>query len=246
MSFTDEQLLNLVNNTILTKCEFAIEDFTGGGVQTTSTHNHKIIKHKIYLTFGYDSKRNSKSYHEDIDEEISFIWHKAILVKIKSLQALKNGSVISDLNELMNIDSKIVDRDNKIEIIDRDSDKECNEFVTKPVRKKIPLKSQIEEKLLNAPSVNVNAFNEWIDYKKYKSIAPITKTINFLSDYDKDTQQKIIDKSIMNNYAGLFEPKLNGNQKKDYSIEEIQSFGNEPLFDTQTQIYLDGKSKWNA
>jgi len=52
MNFTDEQLLNLVNNTVLTKSEFSLDSFTGGGVQTTKTNNHKIIKHKIYLTFG--------------------------------------------------------------------------------------------------------------------------------------------------------------------------------------------------
>jgi len=114
-SFTDDQLLNLVNNTITSKTNFKISDFTGGGVQITSTYNHKVIKHKIYLTFGYDEKRNSKSYSEDIDEEISIIWQNAILLKVKSIQVLNNGSTFSDLNKMMNCKT---DRDNKI--IDRD------------------------------------------------------------------------------------------------------------------------------
>ena len=56
-------------------------------------------------------------------------------------------------------------------------------------------------------SVNLESLAEWLEYKKYKSIAPITKTINFLSKYDLNTQQKIVDSSIMNGYKGLFEPK---------------------------------------
>jgi len=218
MSFTDEQLLNLVNNTILTKSEFLLEDFTGGGVQTTSTHNHKIIKHKIYLTFGYDDKRNPRSYHEDIDEEISFIWHKAILVKVKSLQALKNGSVISDLNILMSTKIEIEDRDNKIE----DRDKECNEFVTKTIRKKktptSSLQLQIEQKLSEYTNINLVAFNEWVTHKKYKSISPITKLLNMFSKYNMQSQQDMVDKSIMNNWVGLVEPKQNmSHQKSNYT-----------------------------
>lgn len=220
MSFSDEQLLNLVNNTILTKSDHNINDFTGGGVQTTSTHNHKIIKHKIYLTFGYDEKRNSISYSEDIDEEISFIWHKAILVKVKSLQTLKNGSVISDLNDLMT--NKIIDRDNKIEIEDRD--KECNELVTKPVRiKKISLNDQIAGKLSEYKNINIEAFTEWVEHKKYKSITPITKLLNMLTKYDYYVQQQMVDTSIMNNYAGIFEPKQNSKQSQ--SNIDLSQFG---------------------
>lgn len=124
-SFTDEQLLNLVNNTILTKSDFKIDDFTGGGVQITSTHNHKIVKYKIYLTFGYDNKRNSRSYSEDIEEDISFIWQEAIALKVKSMQMKNIGSSLSELNKLMNIDIKIED-------IDRD--KQCNDFVPTSLR----------------------------------------------------------------------------------------------------------------
>ena len=128
-SFTDEQLLNLINNTIIEKSDYLDSDFTGGGVQITSTYNHKIIKHKVYLTFGYDNKRNSLSISFEIEEAISFIWQQAILLKVKSIQTLSSSDSISELNRLMN---KKIDRDSKI--IDRD--KECKEFVTKDVRTK--------------------------------------------------------------------------------------------------------------
>jgi len=162
MSFTDEQLLNLVNNTILTKSDFALKDFTGGGVQITSTHNHKIIKHKIYLTFGYDEKRNSRSYSEEIEEDITTIWQSAILLKVKSMQVSKIGSSLSDLNKLMNTDIKIEDRD--IEILDRD--KECNDIVPtslrtpttpkKSVRFKVPTITEIYD-YIEKKDYNVNA-----------------------------------------------------------------------------------------
>jgi hypothetical protein len=211
-SFTDQQLLNLVNNTIRKKSEFKPEDFTGGGVQITSTHNHKIIKHKIYLTFGYDEKRNSISYSEDIEENVSMIWHEAIFLKVKSMQVMSTGSSLSDLNELMNIDSKIEIVDSKIE----DRDKECNDNVTTSLRKKPSLKIQIEEKLSEYSNINIEAFNEWMDYKKYKSITPVTKLLNMLTRHDYYTQQEMVDNSIMNNYAGLFEIKGKPQQKQVY------------------------------
>lgn len=144
MSFSDEQLLNLVNNTIKTKSDFKLEDFTGGGVQITSTHNHKIIKYKIYLTFGYDNKRNSRSYSEDISDDISFIWQKAIALKVKSMQALNVGSSLSDLNKLMNTDIKIEIEDIKIE----DRDKECNDIV--PTSLRTP---SVSQKRFKVPSI---------------------------------------------------------------------------------------------
>ena len=222
MSFTDEQLLNLVNNTILKKSEYDIKDFTGGGVQTTSTYSHKIIKHKIYLTFGYDEKRNSKSYSEDIDEDISFIWHKAILLKVKSMQVLKTGCSLSDLNELMNTDNKIEIVDNKIEDRDRARKQVLTTSLRTPKENKQSLKIQIDTKLSEYNNINLEAFTEWMDYKKYKAIGAITKVLNFLSNYDYATQQQIVDTSIMNNYKGLFEPKKKTQQTQSFKQQDIQ------------------------
>jgi len=225
MSFSDEQLLNLVNNTILTKSEFELKDFTGGGVQITSTHNHKIIKYKIYLTFGYDEKRNSRSYKEDIDEDISFIWQKAILLKVKSMQVLKTGSSLSDLNKLMNTDNKIEDSD--IEIID--SDKECNDIILTSLRtpkENKSLKVLTVEKLAEYGNINIGAFNEWVDHKKYKTISPITKLLNMFTKYTLQQQQEMVDKAIMNGWKGLVEPKTQAQPLQSFKQQDKQTTDN--------------------
>ena len=122
-SFTDEQLLNLVNNTILRKTEYQPNEFTGGSVQITSTHSNEVIKYKVVLFFGYSEARNSKSKQIDITEQQVMIWSEALLLKAKSMQVKNNGMDYSELNSLMNnIDIKIEDReieDNKIIDIDR-------------------------------------------------------------------------------------------------------------------------------
>lgn len=106
-SFTDEQLLNLVNNTIKTKTEFKIDDFTGGSVQVTSTNNHQLIKYRISLYFGYKGK-NPISRTLDINEELLSIWQLAMLLKVKFLQTSNNGMGYSELNALMNSSSIVV------------------------------------------------------------------------------------------------------------------------------------------
>lgn len=100
-SFTDEQLLNLVNNTIKTKTDFQVNDFTGGSVQITSTNNHQLIKYKVSLFFGYVN-RNAISKTFSIKEDFVGIWQQAILLKVKSLQITNNGMDYSEMNSLMN------------------------------------------------------------------------------------------------------------------------------------------------
>ena len=112
-SFTDEQLLNLVNNTIKNKTEFNIDDFTGGSVQITSTNNNQITKCRVSLFFGYKQK-NPISRTIDIEEGLSFIWLSAIQLKVKSIQSVSIGMNYSELNSLMNnlpnkVDSNKVD-----------------------------------------------------------------------------------------------------------------------------------------
>lgn len=111
-SFTDEQLLNLVNNTIANKTEFKVEDFTGGSVQVTSTNNHQLIKYRISLYFGYKGK-NPISRTLDISEELIAIWQQALHLKVKFMQVSTNGMNYSELNALMNppniVVSNIVD-----------------------------------------------------------------------------------------------------------------------------------------
>lgn len=68
-------------------------------------------------------------------------------------------------------------------------------------------------------NININAFNEWMTYKKYKNKGAITKTLNMLNKYNHQTQQDMVDKSIMNEYKGLFEPKQNQPQRSNVNID---------------------------
>ena len=89
-SFTDEQLLNLINNTIIEKTEFKVDKFTGASVQVTSTHNRTITKYRVSLYFGYKGKHPiTRTF--DIDSDLIFIWIKSILTKIKTLEVQDTG-----------------------------------------------------------------------------------------------------------------------------------------------------------
>ena len=85
--------------------------------------------------------------------------------------------------------------------------------------------------------INEHAAKEWFEHKKYKSIGSITKTINFLKEYDFATQQKIVDTSIMNNYQGLFEPKQTNQQQsfkqqdKEQRDREFEAMSKHNIFD---------------
>ncbi len=100
-SFTDEQLLNLVNNTIETKTEFTRNDFTGGAVIVTTTHNNTIKKFKVSLYFGYKGK-HSINRQIEISRESYYVWSKAILIKVFSLDMANVGMDLNELNSLMN------------------------------------------------------------------------------------------------------------------------------------------------
>jgi len=100
-TFTDEQLLNLVNNSILSKTEFAITDFTGGYVSITLNTNKKQDTCKVALLFGYKN-RNSQSVIFEIDANLIYIWIKAIRLKIESLKIDNTGMDFNQLNGLMN------------------------------------------------------------------------------------------------------------------------------------------------
>ena len=88
--------------------------------------------------------------------------------------------------------------------------------------RKTSIASDIEEKLSTYSNININSFYEWIETKNFKSIAPVTKVLNFLSNYDMQTQQQIVDASIMNGWKGLFEPKMNSNNTKSFKQQDAQ------------------------
>lgn len=59
--------------------------------------------------------------------------------------------------------------------------------------------------------VNAAAYSEWLEFRKAKGkpVSPMAanKQFKMLLDYDRPTQQQIIDTSITNDYQGLFPPK---------------------------------------
>ena len=167
MTFTDEQLLNLVNNTIKTKTEFEINDFTGGSIQLTSTNNHQLIKYKVSLFFGY-SNRNAISKTFSIKEDFVTIWQKAILLKVKSLQTTNNGMDYSEINALMNNLDEVEVVSNIVVSKGSTSNRTINrkiDFIPPSLEE---IKQYIEEKNIN---VDANQFfnffdvANWIDSK---------------------------------------------------------------------------------
>ena len=90
------------------------------------------------------------------------------------------------------------------------------EPVTKTSNQVIQVKSPKAQKVKFNPvttateQTNKTAWIEWIDYRASKgkkiSEAAAKKQIKFLSGYPAIVQQQIVDKSITNDYQGLFEP----------------------------------------
>ena len=233
MSFTDEQLLNLVNNSIIQKTEFKPSDFTGGSVQVTSINNNRITNYKVSLFFGYKSKKPI-TRTIDISKDSYYIWSKALLTKVLIIENSNIGMDFSELNELMNDSNKVVS--NKVVSI-VESPLQVEVPVEVPVVKK-SLSVQIDIKLSEYNNINVDAFEEWKNNKKYKTIGPITKVLNFLNDYSFAEQQQIVDTSIMNGWKGLFEPSKKRN-RTDNNIGVAKSWLDENDFmeeDNNSQI----------
>ncbi len=132
-----------------------------------------------------------KTYYK-IDWEI----YETCLVKFTSTDKLNSQAQISEIHET-----------NKNNNFNTETTTETTTEINKNKNKK-SLQSQTLEKVSeHIDNINAAALDEWLDYKHYKNIAPITKTINFLVKFDMNTQQQIIDNSIMNGYKGLFPPK---------------------------------------
>ncbi|MGB3751935.1 MAG: hypothetical protein WA945_10235 [Arcobacteraceae bacterium] len=176
--FTDEQLLNLVNNTIIEKTKNKIEDFTGGSVQLTSTNKHQLQKYKVSLFFGYTKSKNSINSTLEIEENLVNIWIDAIMLKIKSLQVRNNGSEFKELNRLMNTksdSSKVVSNkvdSNKVVVVSssRGSTIGSDEVVlpeNKTTTTTVP--TEFEDYFNSKNFTNVSFKDEFLKFKHYNS-----------------------------------------------------------------------------
>ena len=101
INFTDEQLLNLINNAIMSKTEFESDDFTGGSVGITSTNNHTQTNMRVSFFFGYQNKKPI-TRNITINNDTYYIWTKALLLKVMSLKNDNLGVGYGELNALMN------------------------------------------------------------------------------------------------------------------------------------------------
>ena len=89
-------------------------------------------------------------------------------------------------------------------------------------------------------NLNAEAFKEWCQYKgsKFKAVSK-TKAINQLVKHSKHIQREMIDSSIANGWAGLFEPKqqtsFKGKAPQVGSLEweRQQMMGNQGVVDAE-------------
>jgi hypothetical protein len=92
------------------------------------------------------------------------------------------------------------------------------------VGNEVPIKHPVVNTQLNT---QVKGWDEWVSYrieiKKQMTPATVKKQIKFLEKFTPDQQQTIIDQSIQNGWAGLFEPKGQGNgQPKQSAIKTVK------------------------
>lgn len=142
-------------------------------------------------------------------EEISFRIHidiKTVDKAIGELLECKFFTIVEDCTELY----KTVPREEK-----RREEKETEKS---DIEK---LKDKVVFKLSEYDNINKDAFKEWWKYKKFKNISPITKVLNMLNNFSYEDQQKMVDNSIMNSYAGLFELK-NSTRQQPYNTPKSQ------------------------
>ena len=246
-SFTDEQLLNLVNNTIKTKTEFDVSDFTGGSIQITSTNNHQLMKYKVSLFFGYKQK-NPISRTIDISDGLVSIWLDALCLKTKSLQVLNNGMNYSELNALMNnssnkVVSNIVDSNEVVSISSGITTTLTTSLTTSSNTDKIPYKDIIDYLNLKA---NTN----------YRHTTETTKKLikaRISEGFTLEDFKTVIDKKVLlwgkdlKMSAYLRPETLFGNKFESYLNEIISNakiLVSKGIFTEKTAKNLDAMEEW--
>lgn len=210
-SFTDEQLLNLVNNTIKNKTEFDVSEFTGGSVQITSTNNHQLMKYKVSLFFGYKQK-NPISRTIDINEGLVSIWSDAIHLKCKSMQVSNNGMDYSELNALMNnlhnevVSNKVVSISSGITT---SSNGGSNTLLINTLNNNTIYASLSEKEK--------ELFNEYLDLRKKKKLSNQDSVIKrLLKKYDElKRNPQIIENSIVREYRDFYPINNYGGKKSE-------------------------------
>lgn len=92
---------------------------------------------------------------------------------------------------------------------------------------------------LEIDSEKKKIFKEWVEYKKSKGQYKDTKSIDILIrrfiKYSVQELRDIVEKSIMNNYSGIFEPKVNNSssQEKHNEISKMTPEEREQMIKTK-------------
>lgn len=104
MKLTNNQHIDLINAFILKHTDYQINEFTGGSVSNTLTHNNTQVHYKVNLYFGYKSNKPITKTIE-IDEEIYSIMYKSISLKVKSLIAKEDKLGMDSIKDLIGLSS---------------------------------------------------------------------------------------------------------------------------------------------
>lgn len=99
MKHTNKQLIEILDNIIVNKTDFDIDELTGASVSVSITHNHTQLNYYLILFFGYKN-RNSVQKKIPINEDLHSVLSKAIIIKIKDMQ--KDASE-DDINDILTI-----------------------------------------------------------------------------------------------------------------------------------------------
>ncbi len=108
---------------------------------------------------------------------------------------------------------------------------------------KTTTKTTTEKKknILLPDELNIEAFKQWEIYKgKSYSRQGKTLSINKLIKYPKNIQMQMVENSIINNYAGLFEIKQQGNNQNNFNGSYLENEINANNQNNTPPSYLSG------
>lgn len=84
-----------------------------------------------------------------------------------------------------------------------------------------------KKNILIPSGINLNSWNEWIEFRKSKkkpvSQLAANKVFKWLVNYSPQEQQDIVNKSITNDYQGLFEPKVQHENSQRNNSEYVDN-----------------------
>lgn len=88
-------------------------------------------------------------------------------------------------------------------------------------KEKIPKRKKLQPaKIIPPPGINLDYWNQWIAFRKLKRkpVSPVaaSKQFTLLLKYTPDQQRELIEKSIANDYQGLFDLQTGGIKSAEY------------------------------